>query len=658
MPTVDAGHWISLEDGRHILIKDSLGSGTGFSRAALHRKLVAHHEELHGTGGYSHALADEWEKAGRGHSQTVFHKELPGEVKRYLEGHRAATRLFRVTTDAAKAGGADAMGDLGEDKYFGHIDKMSGSNVKAALETARGSDDPEMRFLAAVHDHLPDAGARKNIGTIAPNKLKVGQRFTAGGIPVRVVEDADGFKVLSGIGDDVPLDALKQVPVDRGSLKMSGGKVHMKRSGGDDIAPFSAADGTATDARWMLNLSAQLQDATMPAQDMPTESFGQPIKYGWADALVCGSYTHPTTGQRFTIDRKRLDNSVAAFNQMQANGVRPAMVEDHVETAAKSLGWVAGARRNGDKLQLLHAVVGADAHLKASRNLISVKLCGTFKDARGNTYTDAITHSALTPVPVIPGQAGFIAASSGPAATPHTDGNVPDVFILAAPSTPRRLSMPFTAEQLNRIRQFPGAAKVTDDGAADFLLSFADTKTTEVQTAVTRATTAETQLAAANEKLGTSEAKVVELSAAVTATTTPKKPEAEVLDTLAEGVEGGIDSLVSQRKLNLSAATKLKAVLVGTGKDRNAICLSRTMTGTPVSLARSVIEALKDNVQVPATLLDEATAAQLELSAATDPKKGDATAKDAAAVTSKMIQMANGGAQGTEGMAKMCRDKK
>jgi hypothetical protein len=232
----DAGHWITTKEGNHVLIKDPIGSGKGFTRAALHRKIMAHHEEIAGgTRGIGVHESQEFENAGSGYGQTTFHKKLPGEVRKYLEGNPSARKLFRVTQQASEAGGDDAMRDLG-DKYFSHIDAMSGNKIEAAIATARKSPDPEIRFAAMIHDNMP-SGRNTSIGAVEPGKLRVGQKFTAAGMSFRVVEDEDGHKVLAGEGEHIPMDALKSVPVDRGSL--SAPKRNRIAVKADNVAPFS-----------------------------------------------------------------------------------------------------------------------------------------------------------------------------------------------------------------------------------------------------------------------------------------------------------------------------------------------------------------------------------------------------------------------------------
>ena len=153
----------------------------------------------------------------------------------------------------------------------------------------------------------------------------------------------------------------------------------------------------------------------------------QPTSDRWADALYCGDYTHPTTGVKFSISGDDLDELAVNFSRMNADGVTIPIVNDHRETVDATRGYVIGARREGNKLMVLHRFVGADALRDAARNKVSLKLHRQYRDAKGKTYGQCFTHSSLTPVPVVSGQQGFFAASRGAAAGASTD-----IFILSA----------------------------------------------------------------------------------------------------------------------------------------------------------------------------------------------------------------------------------
>lgn len=213
-----------------------------------------------------------------------------------------------------------------------------------------------------------------------------------------------------------------------------------------------------------LHSPADLKAAVIMGQGRVSEINGQPVKYFWADGIRTGDYTHPTKGFSLSVDRKRMDGWVENFRRMQANSVDVHACADHSEKARDSLGYVVDMKRDGDTLKVLHQLIGEDAIRMASRNKISLGIHPKFKDGRGVSYGDSIIHSALTPVPVVPSRDGLIAASRG------QQDKEPVILTLAAS---RSTAMPFSATQLDEIRKLPGAGEISEDGAAEWLLSYA-----------------------------------------------------------------------------------------------------------------------------------------------------------------------------------------
>ena len=115
---------------------------------------------------------------------------------------------------------------------------------------------------------------------------------------------------------------------------------------------------------------------------------------------------------------------------------------------------------------------------------------------------------------------------------------------------------------------------------------------------------------------------------------TPDVP-AETLDMLAEGVEAKVEGLVAAGKLTPEAATKAKAFLIG-GDTKNQLALSRTVSGTPKSIANEVLVILAMNDPVK---LGEVTGGQ-HLSRQTPG--GDEAPDHDPEVTSEMIAQAGG----------------
>lgn len=178
----------------------------------------------------------------------------PGEVERFLEGHKElGAKMFRLTDSPQAASGADAMGALGEDRYFKHIEEVVGGEGRQALEHARNSPDPQLKFLAAVHDTILPRSEGRSVRkeTTDSASLKVGEEFTINKVPVEVKEDAEGDKFIQDHGDipTTPLESLpKKISVDKGSRR----EKEITSTGGDDFfadvrddepAPMQSAAG-------------------------------------------------------------------------------------------------------------------------------------------------------------------------------------------------------------------------------------------------------------------------------------------------------------------------------------------------------------------------------------------------------------------------------
>lgn len=167
----DYGHYVTLEDGRVVFITGGAGvvpprlaadagASKRFTRAGLQRAILEHHRAMNGgeddfTSGMERELT---EAAGSASDAFRFYRKLPTEIKDAIADHPALRRVFTVTDDPRAAHGADAYGTLG-DRYIEIARAKAGSPLNAAMETARTSQDPEMRLLAHVHDHLPEDGA-------------------------------------------------------------------------------------------------------------------------------------------------------------------------------------------------------------------------------------------------------------------------------------------------------------------------------------------------------------------------------------------------------------------------------------------------------------------------------------------------------------------
>ncbi len=233
-----------------------------FTRRGIEQTLVgAYHDQ--GGGFTAHDEERLNEAAGAGDPWT-FQGELPAEVKEFLErddlpkpARRKLRNLFRVTQTAGRGGGADAMGELGQDEYFRIAEQVGGSDARAAVAHAAASDDPELQYLANLHANLPrptaagqarrlrrkadaadDPAQRRSmleragrldrraadeaeeLESLPAGKLEAGQVFTAFGREHRVDRDEDDeLRLTNDEGLDVPVAGLRHVVADAGSLR-------------------------------------------------------------------------------------------------------------------------------------------------------------------------------------------------------------------------------------------------------------------------------------------------------------------------------------------------------------------------------------------------------------------------------------------------------
>jgi hypothetical protein len=173
------------------------------------------------------------------------------------------------------------------------------------------------------------------------------------------------------------------------------------------IIPDFTADGVEPDALFHLAIDGPLTPAT--AAELPERVSDLPAFYYWKDAIVAGSYVHPAGRFSLNVTRDRLDGYVNNFNRMRDNGVGVPILMDHSATAEATLGWIVDVRRDGDRLLELHQFLGESARDIGLRNKVSLGIDPHFVDGKGNQYGEAIVHSAVTPVPVVPGQGEFVA---------------------------------------------------------------------------------------------------------------------------------------------------------------------------------------------------------------------------------------------------------
>lgn len=615
------GHWVTI-DGHPVYIGGSAGyvprrlkadaGATRFTKSHLQNHLIAHHEQVGGgTQGVSAHESQQFERSGRGMGQTTFHKQLPGEVKTYLEGNPNARRLFRVTDNANDAGGADSMADLGEDKYFAHIDKASGSKLGQALETAHASNDPEVKFLAHVHDNLP--GGKTNFESLKAGGLRVGDEFQVNGEKFRVAEDSDGLRVLQNHEyGEVPVDALSHVPADQGTFRPG------KRQ--REIIPFSRIYAmSATDGEAVPHLSL--------GSNLPRTRNGLPCHYFWRDSARDGNWFNARHGYTMSVTPDVRQKWEQNFRRMKAAGDEPPVVKDHHEDADSTLGYVVDVKNDADTYRELHQYLGDDAKATALRNKISIGLDPDYIDSRKQHYGPTIVHSAVTNRPAMPGETDavrMVASRSGgeveiiQLSKAYPTNNTPDPIPAGAGASPtpagnNRSSMhnlkysPETMDALHK--HVPGLSDANDDdklaSVAQHLKTMSDadcadagdgTQTMSVADIHAKALENRTAWKTAADELETVKTSLTEKENTIqqmsrTNTVTPPDPLAMRL--MSRSLDTELDAAITGGALDAATAKAVKGLLVQNGKP-TVLAMSRASDNED-PLAFQLLSVLKAN---------------------------------------------------------------
>ncbi len=353
-----------------------------------------------------------------------------------------------------------------------------------------------------------------------------------------------------------------------------------------DPTPTDPATAAGPRPVFLLADADPLRPAVTLGQGWPGRVSGLPAFYFWKDALRVGTYAHPAGRYSLSVTRDKLDGYAATFSAMRANGVGVPILMDHAPTAAATLGWIVAVRRDGDRLLELHQFLGEAARDTGLRNHVSLGIDPDFVDGRGVRYGEAIVHSAVTPVPVVPGQDEFTAASAGElAGKPGTAGGGRATVALSLVDPEQSPAAP------PRVPAEPEAVPVGPSPAAE-------------------------------------PAAVPPGSVAAT----PFGDPVLTLSLLADAAAARRDLAVARGGLDPATADALLALLSGDA----TVGLSRTATGRPLAVA--VFDALAANRPVP---LGEATGPQSagRLHLLSRPVPGGEAVAD---LTGRMIALASG----------------
>ena len=160
-----------------------------------------------------------------------------------------------------------------------------------------------------------------------------------------------------------------------------------------------------------LLLSAVGQMKPADSGGAPTMFNGHPVYTYWGPVAKVGPWKHPATGQEFTITADRMKKWADKLEMARAKGLDVPLVKDHRVDSESTLGYIYGAKIEGDTMFLLIGFVGENARDIGLRNKLSLGIRANLKDSHGNEYGEAIEHCAVTPIPVIHGLGHFVPAA-------------------------------------------------------------------------------------------------------------------------------------------------------------------------------------------------------------------------------------------------------
>lgn len=281
------------------------GKPTPFTRKALEQKLLDYHEKI--GGGFT---ADDEAQLEHFYNPWTFYKNLPGEVNQFSQGRGSIGKLFRVTNDAAEAGGADAMHELG-DRYWEIAGKLAGSDLQGAKKSAAESDDPAMRFWNTVHDNIPPRRERVPNTPTDPASIPLDKQFEMYGHKFTVTENEDGVKILKDGDTFEPIEADafqgQKIPVDKGTLKNAAQpEVSDIHFGEDEIAEHMQKEGVPPDL-----IAQNIKDHNQEINDASQE----------------GTRRENVTGERGLADEARTHEGTGAPGGAENGAGEPAQVK-------------------------------------------------------------------------------------------------------------------------------------------------------------------------------------------------------------------------------------------------------------------------------------------------------------------------------------------
>ena len=352
---------------------------------------------------------------------------------------------------------------------------------------------------------------------------------------------------------------------------------------------------TSRNSAWILHApeTRPFRDLPMSLEGYPAQIEGHPVHYRKKEVMRSGTYRHPSKGWELSVDRARMDKWIRNFKTLgETVGYKPFVPTKHKDYDSRdNRGFVIALEREGDSLYAVQQLIGDDALRDSARNDQSVCIRSDFIARDGTVYDEVLEHVAFCPDPVATGLGGFVALSASASGGPQ---DIAPVYVMAAD---RSTAMPFTAEQLTKIRTLPGAKDVTEEKAFDVLIGLATPKQDVVTMSRADREKLDSDLAALKREKETAEGKVAELSRSA-GQKSPAPPDPEVLRDRADLTADKINVAVAKGEMPQAFATKLLEKVSPGGKP-NAFMLSRAdeLGDRPVDFILSMFRGEKFGVR-------------------------------------------------------------
>jgi hypothetical protein len=294
---------------------------------------------------------------------------------------------------------------------------------------------------------------------------------------------------------------------------------------------------------------------------------------------------------------------VQAFGKRQGVGDQTPLMCGHTKDAVRTAGYVLDMGRKNDTLFALCQLIGTDAADVARRNFVSIKLDPNYTDGKGNVYPEAITHVALTPVPVIPDQEHFkelalshsicfrLSHKEEPPMAKHTLSCSDETLAQLHEHVPGLKDAP-DDEKLSRIAQHFKTlcmADMSDAGDMGGLsLSMDEVHKKAIANRSDWKKKATEDLTAAQKTINGQQQQILSLSAS-----TPRELDPYTAKSLAESWDVRGESLV-RKGFDPASVRVLRKILVGDDQKYNHLALSHAAnTGGDGALALAVVGALE-----------------------------------------------------------------